>query len=149
MTHLAEVLGRYSNQAAVGMSVRSVAEAAWTDARDEPWTSPKLTGTTRVRRLLATDLEEMVADYEAGMGCVRLSRKYGVAENTVLERLKRAGVDIRGRGQPPSNEIDEMVVLRAQGWTLRMIGERFGVTRQTVATRLRRCPAMTGFEHGL
>lgn len=74
---MAEVLGRYSNLGAAGVSARAVLDAASAGVRDEPWEAPRLVGTTRVRRLLATELEALVSDYEGGMGCVLLSRKYG------------------------------------------------------------------------
>lgn len=96
-----------------------------------------LVGATRVRRLLPIELNAIVADYGRGMGCVLLSRKYGIAENTVLARLKEAGVDIRPHGCPDPDALREMASLRAEGWTLNALGEKFGVTRKTVAARLR------------
>lgn len=134
---LAEVLGRYSNQAPVGVSVRAVTALSAADVRDQPWSPPKLVGTTRVRRILAIELDALIADYRGGMGCVLLSRKYGIAENTVLARLKEAGVDVRPQGYLDPDALREMASLRADGWTLKALGEKYGVTRQTVAVRLR------------
>lgn len=57
----------------------------------------KLVGTTRVRQNLAADLDAMIAGYANGMGCVLLFRKYGIAESTVLARLKRLGARCGGR----------------------------------------------------
>lgn len=91
-----------------------------------------------MRLLLATDLESMIADYQSGLGCVRLSRKYGIAENTVLERLKAAGVEICPQRFLDADALTEMTALRADGWTLRALGERYGMTRQTVAVRIRK-----------
>ena len=79
----------------------------------------------------------MIADYEGGLGCVLLSRKYGIAENTVLARLKSAGVNVRRQGCLDADIVEEMASLRADGWTLKALGEKYGVTRQTVAVRLR------------
>lgn len=135
---MAEVLGRYSNQRSVGACARSLVMAASTQVRSEPCAPPKLVGTTRVRRLLAMDLDAITADYADGLGCVLLSRKYGIAENTVLARLKEAGVDVRPQAFLEADELEEMASLRADGWTLDALGERYGVTRQTVAARLRR-----------
>lgn len=87
---------------------------------------------------MATDLPAMIADYEAGMGCVRLARKYGLGENTVLARLKEAGVDVRAQGYLGPEALHEMAALREEGWTLKALGERYGVTRQTAAAKLRR-----------
>lgn len=70
---------------------------------------------------------------------MRLARKYGVSDSTVLARLRAAGVEIRPRKDVErSLQTDEMRRLRDQGWTLRDIGEKFGVTRQAVAMRLNR-----------
>lgn len=129
--------GRYSNHAAAGVSASAVREAASVGVRDEPWKAPRLVGTTCVRRLLATELDAMVADYRGGMGCVLLSRKYGIAENTVLATLRGAGVDVRKQGYLSPGMLGEMASLRAEGWTLKALGEKYGVTRQTVAARLR------------
>lgn len=133
---MAEVLGRYSNRSAAVAGARAVFDAALVGVRDEPWRAPMLVGTTRVRRLVATEMDAIVADYQRGIGCVLLSRKYGIGENTVLTRLKEAGVDVRHQGQPDPQAMAEMVALRADGWTLSSLGERYGVTRQTVARRL-------------
>jgi hypothetical protein len=131
------VLGRYSNQGVIGAGVRTLRDRASTEVREQPWEPPKLVGTTRVRRLLAIELGRMIADYERGMGCVWLSRRYGVAENTVLTRLRAAGVTVRSQRLLDAASLEEMAALRADGWTLRALGEKYGVTRQTVAARLR------------
>lgn len=90
---------------------------------------------------MAQEIDAIVADYEAGMGCVLLARKYGVADNTVLVHLKRAGVELRAPRTLAPRDIDRMIKLRGEGWTLEAIGAKFGVTRQTVAARLRRLGA--------
>jgi lambda repressor-like predicted transcriptional regulator len=120
------------------MSVKAVAEAASAHVREQSWAPPSLVGTTRVRRLLATDLDAMIADYENGMGCVLLSRKYDIAENTVLARLRQAGVTVRSVRAPDLAQVEWMASLRDEGWTLTEIGDRYGLTRQTVANRLKR-----------
>lgn len=140
MIRSAEVLGRYSNQAIVGTAIGSVLEVTSDSVRDAPWDAPTLLGTSRVRRLLASQLDRMIADYKQGMGCVLPSRRYGIAENTVLARLKEAGVDVHPRGYLAPGALTEMKLLRAEGWTLQALGNRYGVTRQTVAKRLRTPP---------
>lgn len=55
----------------------------------------------------------------------------------MLARLKAAGVQVRPQGYLDPETLREMASLRAGGWTLRALGERYGVTRQTVAARLR------------
>lgn len=114
-----------------------VVDFASVDVRYEPWSAPILNGPTRVRQILASDLDTMIAEYVSGMGCVLLPRKYCIAENTVLARLKEAGVPVRPPVSIEPVALAEMASLRADGWTLRARGQRYGLTRQTVAKRLR------------
>lgn len=65
-----------------------------------------------------------------------MSRKYGPSENTVLARLREAGVVIRPQGYLDPVARQEMGALRAEGWTLRSLGEKYGISRQTVAAKL-------------
>ena len=134
---MAEVLGRHSNHGPMGARARALVETASADVRDEPWLSPGRGGATQVKRVMASELASMIADYERGMGCVLLSRKYGIAETTVLAYVKGAGVDVRPRGVEVG-VMKELVELRAEGWTLSALGEKYGLTRQTVAARLRK-----------
>jgi hypothetical protein len=75
----------------------------------------------------------MIADYADGMGCVLLSRNYGIAENTVIARMRDAGVEIRHHQVVDADVIHSMARERAQGLTLAAIGSSHGLTRQTVA----------------
>lgn len=83
-------------------------------------------------------MEGMAADYAAGMGCVLLARKYGVSDNTVLDRLKAAGVEIRARGKLSQEQVVELFRLRAEGWTQQALADRYRVTRTAVSLRLSR-----------
>lgn len=114
-----------------------VAETARLERRSEPWEAPALRGVTRVRRLVSAEIDAIVADYAAGLGCTLIARKYGIADNTVLVHLRQAGVKLRERGKLTAADVDEMRRLRDKGWTLCALGERYGLTRQTVAVRLR------------
>jgi transposase len=118
--------------------MREAHERALHERRAEPWEAPALRGVTRVRRLMAVEIEAMVVDYQTGMGCVQLARKYGVSDNTVLVRLKAAGVELRPRGKLTPTEAAELVRLRREGWTLTALAERYGVTRAAVHWRLQR-----------
>lgn len=131
-------MGRYSNLAAAGgglTKVRAVAEAG---RRAEPWKSPIVTGTTRVRLLLEPVTHEIRAAYEAGDTCLGLARAYGVPETIMREFFRRVGIAMRPQGKVSSNEVVEMLRMREAGWTYRDIGERFGVTRSAVSLRLNR-----------
>ena len=91
--------------------------------------------------MTSDEIQAMAADYRSGIGSWRLARKYGVSDSTVLARLESAGVDldVAQTTQRAQREAaaEEMCRLREEGWSLVAIGEKFGVTRQTVATRIR------------
>lgn len=96
---MAEVLGRYSNLGATGVKVRSMRNQAAKSVRSETWTAPKLQGGNRTRQILSGHEVSVRMDYEAGMGSVLLSRKYGAPVNTLLDWLRREGVEIRSAGK--------------------------------------------------
>lgn len=133
---MAEVLGRYSKLSATEVRITKVRAVAEQELRKVPWQSPELRGVTRVRRLVATEISGIAADYEAGMGCVLLARKYGISDNTVLVHLKAAGVEIRQRGKLTADDLEEIRRLRSEGWSQQRIADQFGVTRAAVSLRL-------------
>ncbi|MGC0274860.1 helix-turn-helix domain-containing protein [Pseudactinotalea sp. Z1739] len=49
----------------------------------------------RIRRLSASEIDELAAAYEAGDSVYTLGRRYGIHRTTVSEHLRRAGVEIR------------------------------------------------------
>jgi len=135
---LAEVLGRYSNLGATGVTIRPSCDRAIRDSRTEPWQAPKLTGATRVRQAVFGRETEILAEYDAGTGCTTLARKYELSETAMLSWLHRQGATLRSFGILAPQDTLEMARLRQDGWTLRAIGEEYGVTRQAVAMRLKR-----------
>jgi DNA-binding transcriptional regulator LsrR (DeoR family) len=90
--------------------------------------------------VVASDIAALIADYRSGVGCSRLARKYGLAETTVLAKLRTAGVEIRTHGKLSPEDMVEVRRLRAAGWTQQQIADRFGVTRAAVSLRLSRTP---------
>ena len=135
---MAEVLGRYSNLGPSGERVTKATDAAQRQKRPEPWQAPVLTGITRVRQAVRGREAAILAAYAAGTGCTTLARQYGLSETTMLDWLRRQGAAIRTYGTLAPQATPEMVRLRQDGWSLRQIGEKYGVTRQAVAMRLRR-----------
>ena len=121
--------------------MREAHERAQRERRAEPWQAPTLRGVTRVRRLLADEINGIEADYKSGLGCVLIARKYGISDNTVLAHLKAAGVQIRPRGKLTVEDLVEIRRLRSEGWTQQRIADRFGVTRAAMSLRLSRQPS--------
>lgn len=135
---MAEVLGRYFRNAATGVAVRALWERALQETRSERWVAPEAGELTRVRHLMRDEIEAIVRDYESGMGCVRLARKYGVSDNTVLVHLKAAGVEIRPRGKLSPEQVVELHQLHEEGWKMAAIGGHLGMTKAAVSMRLSR-----------
>jgi hypothetical protein len=80
----------------------------------------------------------VLADYEAGVGSVSLSKKYGVPVNTLLDWLRREGVEIRSGAKLSTDDLIEIRQLRSDGWSHQRIPDRFGVSRPAVSLRLTR-----------
>ena len=50
-------------------------------------------------------VDEMVADYRAGMSLRQVGAKYGISSHSVRRRLLAAGVDTRNRKRLPPDEL--------------------------------------------
>lgn len=135
---MAEALGRYSNLSATGVTVRSMRNRVARDVRSEPWKVLKLSGGDRTRQILSGYEASVRTDYEAGVGSVSLSRKYGVPVNTLLDWLRTEGVEIRSGGKLSAADMIEVKQLHSDGWSHQRIADRFGVTRSAVSLRLSR-----------
>lgn len=94
----------------------------------------------RQRRLDAEKMDQVVADYQAGMSAVVVGRKYGINASTVLNNLHARGISPRSaqRIAMSGKDLERVVLLRGEGWTLEAIGSEFGVSRTTVVNTLRR-----------
>ena len=91
----------------------------------------------RHRRLTKAQVFEMAAKYEAGATVYELAAEFGCHRTTVAERLKKAGVSMRG--QPPAPEaIDAMANLIASGLSPQAVGDQLGFCANTVRSCLRR-----------
>jgi DNA-directed RNA polymerase specialized sigma24 family protein len=68
----------------------------------------------RQRRLTEAQTVEMAAKYEEGATVYELAAEFGCHRATVAERLKKAGIVMRGQS-PTSEAIDSMAHLYATG----------------------------------
>lgn len=83
------------------------------------------------RRLSSADVDQLVVDYQAGVGSIfRLAKLYGVHRNTVAMHLKERGVSL-GRPMQPS-EIERAQELNDQGLSLNAIGKAIRRDPKTV-----------------
>ena len=90
--------------------------------------------------------KEWVARYQAGETLQQIATSAGVSLQTVWSHLQKQGVPMRPRGNVRGTKLSrkgrpswhaEAVALRAQGLTLKAIGQRFGVSFQAVHQALR------------
>jgi len=81
-------------------------------------------------------VEQLVERYRARATTYELAKEFDCHRTTVSEALKRAGVRLRRTGLLPS-DIPEAISMYESGLSLAAVGERFNVTGDTVATRLR------------
>jgi predicted transcriptional regulator len=90
----------------------------------------------RQRRLTKAQMVEMTAKYKAGATVYELAAEFGCHRATVAERLKKAGVILRGQSPTPG-VIDSMDRLYASGLSLHEVGKQLGVAAGTVRSHLR------------
>ena|GEM_PF-1320827 len=103
----------------------------------EPVAEDHSTAQRQVVRLTEAQLDRLVENYLAGKTVYELGRQFGIARQTVSEHLHRRGVPMRRRGLDEAQR-PEVLRLRDEGWSLKRLGERFGVDASTVRNALLR-----------
>jgi DNA invertase Pin-like site-specific DNA recombinase len=88
------------------------------------------------RRLDDSEVEQLVAAYQAGSYVYELAEKFGCHRDTVSRRLKSRGVQMRGTALG-KKQLDEAERLYASGLSYTEIGKRIGANRSAVRRRLR------------
>jgi hypothetical protein len=81
--------------------------------------------------LKAAQVDELVADYAAGLSIVELGRKFGIHHRTAKAHLVRRKVRLRTRGLDAKHHA-EAVRLYECGLTLMEVGLQFGVSQDAV-----------------
>lgn len=89
------------------------------------------------RRLSADQIAELVEGYRSGNTMKELASEFRIHRTTVSSHLSQQGVRIR-RGGLDQQQVAEAVRLYEQGWSSGRLGERLGVSADTVLTVLRR-----------
>ncbi|AGJ77173.1 hypothetical protein B6N38_05940 [Cutibacterium avidum] len=85
--------------------------------------------------LTPSEVDQLVADYEAGSGVQELAEKYGIHRATVFAHLQRREVPRRRPGLKEQEQA-EAVRLSRGGMSMRAIGRRMGVDRKAVRVAL-------------
>nr|WP_300148899.1 helix-turn-helix domain-containing protein [Propionicimonas sp.] len=81
--------------------------------------------------LTASEIDRLVADYQAGVGVLELADRYGIHRATVAAHLRRRNTLRRSTGLDV-NERAEAVRLYRAGLSLRAISRQLGIDRKTV-----------------
>lgn len=137
-----EVLSLYSNHGDSGKSTISLIEeatrchaeylACQTPSGNQTPTRPRL------KVLTSSEVDELIAAYEAGDSTYVLAERFGIRRETVAGHLDRHSIMRRGN---PRIELDAetrrmIIELGALGTPVRSIAKRFGLADRVVARTL-------------
>ena len=89
------------------------------------------------RRLTAEQVDQLVAEYQAGDDMTVLAARWRLHRTTVAEHLRRAGTELRRQGVP-ADRMDEAKRLYGQGLSLQRLAGRYDCDDETVRKALRR-----------
>lgn len=99
--------------------------------------TPPVVRRQRQRRLSASQVEQVVRQYQDGDDMRVVAERWGISRKTVAEHPRRAGVTPRRQGLNPE-QVQVAISLYAAGWSLARIGERFGCDHGVVLRALER-----------
>jgi len=127
-----EVTTRYSNPPNRGSDLRKLLTV--TPVRQLK-TPPECRTKQRQRRLRGEEVDQLTADYLAGIEAGILAERYGIARQTVFDHVRRSGLPRRypKRGPGEGNRARQMYL---SGMSLATIGDHLGVDPGTVRRAL-------------
>jgi transcriptional regulator with XRE-family HTH domain len=74
----------------------------------------------------------ITGDHARGLTQAQIASAYGIHVQTVRRHLAKAGIPTR-RSPLSGDQLEEAKRLRADGWSLRALGDRYAVAHTTVA----------------
>jgi transposase-like protein len=98
---------------------------------DAPVRRPRTPLPVRVRKLLASEMAQIIDAYQGGSTVVQLAVQFGIDRETVRRILNQSGLPRHPRGLT-AEKVDQAVTLYAGGMSLARIGARFGVDAKNV-----------------
>lgn len=129
--HLSECLSNFSNR------IDRLLAAPLPDHGREPVRPVRRQLQRPNRKLSPAKIEQLVADYQAGLCLTELGERYGLHRQTAKAHLERCGVTIRSELPALDEEqVAQAVRLYADGWGLNPIAGRLGVAPNTVKRAL-------------
>jgi DNA-directed RNA polymerase specialized sigma24 family protein len=88
------------------------------------------------RRLTATEVVELVREYESGADMTELAARWGVHRTTVASHLRRAGAELRRQGLS-AEQVAVAIRLYEGGQSCERLADRFRCDDETVRLALR------------
>ena len=137
-------MGRYSNHDNVTTLQRILAG----QERDRPpaRTTRSLRSKQVQHRLGSEEVAQLLERYRAGTRIIDLATEFGIARNTVMKHVERAGAP--RRRNLVRDHLDEARRLYDQGWSLAKVAEHFGVDPGTVGYTFRKAGIPRRDTHG-
>jgi lambda repressor-like predicted transcriptional regulator len=89
------------------------------------------------RRLTPEQVDQLLAEYKAGISMQHLARRWDLHRTTVAEHLRRAGVPVRHR-RITDGQLEDATRLYREGWSCQRLAERYDCDDETVRQSLRR-----------
>lgn len=126
------VLQAYAKQSSQPVKLRSLIGKIQTNPQEPRLEQPI---PRRFTQLTAIQATQLAVDYQAGTQVKDLATKYGISRETISKRLRRQAIKPRKVGLD-ERQIKEAALLYNQGDSLATIGQRMGVSAQTVRARL-------------
>ncbi|WFP15561.1 hypothetical protein [Citricoccus muralis] len=96
------------------------------------------------RAFTLEEIDQLIADYRAGMPMSELTTRYRCHRAVVLKYTSQAGVHRKAKGKVSQQALTEMVRLYESGLGTGDIGRRLGFTTKTVRRRLKTVGVMPG-----
>ena len=98
------------------------------------------------RYKITLPMDQIISEYESGMGSYQLGEKYGVSEFTIRRRLRENGVEIRNVGKLDL-PISQIISDYGSGMNSVKLGEKYGCCPKTILSRLRENGVKTRGRH--
>lgn len=99
----------------------------------------------RPRRAFTPDeIDQLAADYKAGMPMAELTAKYHCHRAVILKYTSQAGVHRKAQSKVSQQALTEMIRLYESGLGTGDIGRKFGFTTKAVRRRLKAAGAIPG-----
>ena len=80
---------------------------------------------------------QIISDYEGGMSCVKLAEKYGCSYQTISNRLRAEGIEIRRGGKEADLPISQIISDYESGMSCGRLGKKYGCTAMTIWRKLK------------